>query len=236
MIVRSIAQGVARHHESSRRLRALACCAGALAFVALPLVAESQSANLGGRWTISGEAGGVLGGKWLDGPDAPTITSGAGAELSLRALYPASNRVSAGVAVRVAAQSLRLREQGASWDGGTLTTGQLLAIAAYGLSRGISWDSDLDVGGGLTLLSGARAIFPFSTASRVAPSGDVGVSFRHQASVSPSGARRRSLIGQTGLFARYGITRLDPGSASPGGAVGVSGWVTRTSVGLRIER
>ncbi len=188
------------------------------------------------RWQVSGEAGGIIGGQWLKGDNAPSITAGAGAELSLRAVRGLRARVDGGAAVRVSAQSLQLKENDASWSGPTITAGSLIAISSIAVARSETWRSALDAGAGVMFLSGARSIYPFSTASRLAPTLEGGVSFRHE--VDAGVRAKRSLIGQTGFFARYEITRIDPGAApvGGGGAVGITGWVGRVALGLRVER
>jgi hypothetical protein len=206
--------------------------------VCAPRAATAQTPV--GEWTLSGEAAGVLGGTWLKGTRAPNVSAGPGAELSLRTVYATSSRLGVGAALRVASQSLRADELDARWDAGTISTAQLLGLASVALSSRSQWPVHLDLGVGGVALSGARALFPFSASSRIAPAFEAGVGIRHDAgdATSATAPRRRSLIGQTGVFVRYNVIRFDPGSAAAGtgGAAGSAGWVGRVVLGLRIDR
>lgn len=189
------------------------------------------------RWVVAGEAGGIVGGRWLRGGDVPTISSSAGAELSLRATRGAAPHVDLGAAVRIAAQGLQFRQNADRWSGPTLASGALVGLASMSVHQSDSWRSAIDLGAGLAWFSGARNVYPFSSASQVAPVVEAGVSLRHLPG-DGGPAHRRSLIGQTGFFARYELTRLDPGATPVGapGATGVAGTVGRIAVGLRVER
>lgn len=212
----------------------------ALVALTLPLCAshsEAQSKPIGAvassvehRWLLRGEIGGVLGGTWLTGVSAPTVSSKPGVSLSLDAHRATGRRVNAGAAVRMHAQPLTLREHGISWDGGTLTDAQFLGTMAIALHRGNRLQSAVELGGGLALLAGARTIYPFTDAGRVTLATEGGVS------VQRNDARQsRSLA----LVIRYGVVRLDPGPASvtdPDAMHGSAGWVGRASLGLRVQR
>lgn len=216
------------------RASRVAGCALALLFVGRPLHAQSVDT----RWRLSGDAGGMLGGTWLSGGEAPVVSGGAGAELSLRATRGLSRRVSGGGALRVASQPLQFREHNEHWSGPTLSTGAFVGVLSTRVAQTETWQSALELGAGGAWLAGARSVFPFSTASRVAPVLEAGMAFHHEPRLSSTGRPTKSLLGQTGVFARYSMLRIDPGAVPAGnpGAQGATGWAGRVALGLRVDR
>jgi hypothetical protein len=171
-----------------------------------------------------------LGGTWLSGAAAPTVSTRPGVALSLDVHRTTGSRISGGGAARVQAQPLQLREHDIEWDGGTLTDAQLLGTLAVALHRGSSLQSALEFGGGLTFLSGARTLYPFSQAGRVTVASEGGISLQR------SDARHTRAMA---IVLRYAVVRLDPGPTSvtnPEAMSGTVGWVGRSTLGLRIQR
>jgi hypothetical protein len=212
----------------------------ALSLVLLFCVAHDAGAQASSGWTLSGDVGGAFGGTWLEGPSVPTVSSGTGVSVALGARRSLRSRradgVSAGVAVRVAAQPLRLREQGARWDGGTLTDAQLIGTLTLPIDRAPRRRVDVELGAGLSVLSGTSSLFPFSALARTLPTLESGlVLFRNRAADDAAARIGRPI----GLFLRYSVTRVDP---IPAPADDVSstpttaGWVRRVFVGLRVQR
>ena len=185
-------------------------------------------------WTVNGEAGALIGGAWLTGENAPRVTTGAGAVVSLGVRRSAGVRSNAGLSLRVAVQQVEMRELGARWDAGTLTDAQLLGTASVALRRSGRVHSDVEIGAGVAVLSGARSVFPFSDVSRFAPAAEVGIA-------AMPGGRRESDRGLRpfALVARYSVMRLDPASGTAGAPdemVATAGWVGRVTIGLRVQR
>lgn len=208
---------------------ALAC-----ASVVSVVVDAQPPADAGQSWTFSAEAGAVHGGTWLDGKTVPRVRGGFGAAFSVATLHHPALRTSVGLAARLAIQPVRVREADVSWDGGTLTDAQLMGVAAWSLRTQGTLRPQAEFGAGVSLLSGARAVYPL-TGTQVAPTVEAGLSVSHDA--SGASVRRRTLA----LFVRYAITRLDPGVAPLGdtnaalaGMSTASGWAGRTSVGIRM--
>lgn len=200
--------------------------------------AFAQSPQLQG-WAVAGEFAGALGGTWLESTGAPRVTTTTGAQLSLSVNRPTSTRVALGAAIRVSAQSLQLKEAGTSWSGGTLTTGQVLGTMSIYLPHSERISPALEVGGGLSMLSGAKTLLPFSTASRIAPAGEIGLSVRRTANTDVDVRRTAFDLRALALVVRYDVTRLDPGSSASGGEVprgATAGWVGRFFVGARVMR
>lgn len=213
----------------------------ALSLLLLVSVADESRAQASpAGWTLSGEVGGAFGGTWLEGPSVPTVSSGTGVAVAVgirRSLKtPRADGLSAGVAVRVAAQPVHLRELGSHWEGGTLTDAQVMGTLTLPIDRTPRRRANLELGAGLSVLSGARTLYPFSALARTLPTLESGlVLFRSRAAEGASSRISRPL----GLFVRYGVTRVDPTpvpaddvSAAPTTA----GWVGRFAVGLRVQR
>jgi hypothetical protein len=213
-----------------------------LSLVALLLTADdgrAQPAPTG--WTLSGDVGGAFGGTWLAGPSAPSVSTGTGVVVAVGARRPLSIRraadgSSAGVAVRVSSQPVRLREQGARWDGGTLTDVQVMGILSHPIDRAPRRRADVELGAGLSVPSGSSSIYPFSALGRTLPTIESGLAlFRSRANDDTATRSPRPL----GLFVRYSLTRVDP---TPAPADDVSstpttaGWVGRFAIGLRVQR
>lgn len=212
-----------------------------LSLVVLLLTADDGRAQPSPTgWTLSGDVGGAFGGTWLAGSSAPSVSTGTGVAVALGARRRLSSRradgMSAGVAVRVAAQPVRLREQGAQWDGGTLTDAQVMGTLTIPVDRTPRRRADVEFGAGLAVLSGAGTLYPFSALARTLPTLESGlVLFRSRAANDATARASRPL----GLFVRYSMTRVDP---APARADDVSstpttaGWAGRVSVGLRVQR
>ncbi len=187
-----------------------------------------------GVWLVGGDVGAIMGGTWLEGSRAPTLSGGVGVALSLDAKHSVSDRLDVGGAIRVAAQPLRLHEAQARWDGGTLTDAQILGTIAIARRHVGHLEADFTFGGGLALLTGARSLFPFSAAGPVTPVTEAGIVLRR------GGRRDGGLTSRTlALFARYSVVRLDPGP-TPAAAIDATsasvGWVARTTIGIRVQR
>ncbi len=203
----------------------------------LPRGDASTTAGGGGRaagWLVGGDVGALMGGTWLEGTQAPTLSGGVGVALSLDAKHSVSGRLDVGGAIRVAAQPLRLREADARWDGGTLTDAQILGTIAIARRHAGQLETDLTFGGGLALLTGARSLFPFSAAGTVTPVTEAGIALRRGGRGDGGLTSRR-----VALFARYSVMRLDPGptpAAAMDATSASAGWVARTTIGLRVER
>ncbi len=176
-------------------------------------------------WRVTGEVGGVLGGTWLRGVGAPTVTTDPGATIGVGATRQLVSGVSAGATLRIGAQPVVMREVGATWSGGTLTEADVLAQLIVMSAQGTTLRPALEVGVGAAVLTGARDVLPFHDASRVAPIAEAGFSVRRDANSSTPQ--------DLALFVHYGIVRLD---ASGTNAVTSSGWVRRVTLGLRVTR
>jgi len=200
-------------------------------YVALLVIAVSSAANtLSAQgaidgWRVTGEVGGVIGGTWLRGTGAPTVTTDPGATIGVGASRQLVSGVSAGATLRIGAQPVVMKETGATWAGGTLTETELMAQLTIMSAQGTTLRPALELGAGAALLTGARNVLPFHDASSIAPIAEGGFSVRRDANSSTS----RELA----LFVHYGLVRLD---ASAAGAVTTSGWVQRLTIGLRVTR
>lgn len=199
---------------------------------------RAQSSPAG--WSLSGDVGGAFGGTWLEGPSVPTVSTGTGVAVALGARRSLRSRrddaFAAGLAVRVVAQPLRLREQGARWDGGTLTDAQFMGTLTLPIDRAPRRRADVEFGAGVSVLSGAGTLYPFRALARTLPTVESGiVLFRSRADAAASSRITRPL----GVFVRYSITRVDP-TPAPADDVSSSsttaGWVGRVAVGLRVQR
>lgn len=210
-----------------------------IAIIAFSAPAARAQSSQGAGWTVAGEFGGAIGGTWLESTGAPRVSSTTGAQLSLSASRPTKSRVALGAAVRVSAQSLQLKEVDQTWSGGTLTNGQLMGTMSVDLPRSAQIATALEFGGGLSILSGARDLAPFTTASRVAPTGEFGVAIRRAPSTYAVVRRTAFDLRALALVLRYDVTRFDPGNSASGGAVprnATAGWVGRMVVGARVMR
>jgi hypothetical protein len=176
-------------------------------------------------WRVTGEVGGVIGGTWLRGTGAPTVSTDPGAAIGVGAMRPLGGGVSGGAAIRIGAQPVVMKELGASWSGGTLTETDILAQLTMMSAQGTTFRPALELAAGAAVLTGARNVLPFHDASTIAPIAEGGVSFRRDANSSTPQ--------DLALFVHYGIVRFD---ASATNAVSTSGWVRRVSVGLRVTR
>jgi hypothetical protein len=212
----------------------------ALSMVLLLCVAHDARAQASSGWTLSGDVGGAFGGTWLDGPSVPTVSSGSGVTVALGARRSLRSRraddVSAGVAVRVVAQPLRLREQGARWDGGTLTDAQIIGTLTLPIDRAPRRRAEVELGAGLSVLSGTSSLYPFSALPRTLPTVESGLVLYRNRPADTAATRSARPIG---LFVRYSVTRADP-SPTPADDVSstptTAGWASRVSVGLRVQR
>lgn len=189
------------------------------------------------------EVGALFGGSWVSGKNAPNVTGGSGILLSLGLLQHISNRNDAGIVVRGSLQAIEISELGVTWDGGTTIEGQLLGTMRFLLPSKRSIRPQVDVAAGMTVISGAESVFPFSKSGRLAPMADLGVALGwfsgppdDVVEVTPvPRVRRKELL----IFVRYGVVRLDP-AAEPGTVNEViqstAGFVGRVTAGLRFVR
>ena len=220
----------------SLRLQATLSCALAACLPWAKVFAQSR-AELDTRWHVAGEVGGVIGGTWLSGLDVPTVATGGGAQVAIRATRTVSAGARAGAALRVGAQPLHLTENAVRWDGGTLADVQLVGTLSLGVTPVGALMSDIDFSAGVSTFSGASTIVPFRSAPRVAPSADVGISVHRGRSSDEANAEREPH--PYALFARYSAVRIDPGSPTTGevGRTSASaGWARRVTVGMRVQR
>jgi hypothetical protein len=175
-------------------------------------------------WTVSGEAGAVAGSTWLNGNGAPRVTSKIGFLFGVAAMRSLRNSVAAGAAFRVGIQPLELKENGATWSGGTLAEYDLVAKLAFPVVALRSLNAAIEVGGGTAVLSGANDVLPFSGAPSVAPLAEVGASVN----LGPATSRRT-----LALVLRYGLLRMTLDDAT---TEATSGWVSRLTAGIRVTR
>ncbi len=187
-----------------------------------------QAQRLPMNWRVTAEVGGVIGGTWLTGPQAPTVGGDLGVTLGVGALRSLVPNAAAGVALRLGSQGLTVTEQDASWSGGTLTEADVVGVLALTSRRRARAQLSLDVGGGLAFLSSARDLLPFRGAVRASPLGEIGLAVR-RAGLVKADAPRRDLA----LFARYSALRVGTAATS---VDHTSGWIGRISVGLRVTR
>ncbi len=203
----------------------------AIALLAAALLAASPRrvvAQVAARqWHVTGELAGVIGGTWLNGSTAPTVTTAPGVVLGIDVHRNVSSRASAGASVRIGAQPLSLTERETKWSGGTLTEGNALGVVSLFATGEKNLNISLDFGFGIALLSGARSILPFRDASSLSPLGELGVSL-HRNTTGLKSARY-----EQGLFVRYSMLRLDASAAE---ATATTGWVSRLTAGVRISK
>lgn len=178
-------------------------------------------------WRFAGEAGGSVGGTWLEGPRAPTVASRTGFLFGVGLQRGWSEFVAAGAALRAGIQPLELRENGDTWSGGTLTEANFVGSVSLQSRQRRMYRVSLDLGAGAAVLSGANDILPFRDAASLAPLGEVGVALRRGA--TNADASRRDLA----LFARYSALKVNSEYVN---AVASSGWVGRVIAGVRITR
>lgn len=214
-----------KHDRTLHRVATLAylLLAALLTFAPRLIIAQGTVPH----WHVAGELGGVVGGTWLNGSNAPTVTSTPGVVLGIKVQRTVSPHASAGAAIRLAAQPLSLRERDTKWSGGTLTEGDLLGVVSLYAARDQPVSVSVDVGLGIAVLSGARSILPFRDASHLSPLGELGVSLRQSTTRAQSARQERA------LFVRYGMLRLD---ASATETIATTGWVGRLTAGVRITK
>lgn len=194
----------------------------------LPHTLDAQS-DLSGPvvWRFVGEAGGSVGGTWLEGPRAPTVSSRTGFLFGIGLQRGWTEFVAAGAAIRAGIQPVELRENGDTWSGGTLTEANFVGLLSLQSRQRRTYRVSLDLGGGAAVLSGANDILPFHDAASLAPLGEVGVALRRGA--TNADASRRDLA----VFARYSALKVKSEYVN---AVATSGWVGRIVAGVRITR
>jgi hypothetical protein len=131
-------------------------------------MAEAQGSTIAGGegiepgWRISGEVGGIFGGQWLSGASAPRVSTAAGLALSVSGVRWTTGRAHFGISARGAMQPITMDEAGTRWSGGTATDVQLLGTVAYAIRRSGHVHSDVELGGGISFITGTREVFPFS--------------------------------------------------------------------------
>jgi len=178
-------------------------------------------------WRVYGEVGGAFGGTWLRGVAAPTVTTDPGATIGLSAQRELHAGISVGAGARVGAQSVVMKEAGATWSGGTLTETDGYALASFRAPQGTFARPSFQVGGGIAFLSGARAVVPFRDAQRYAPLMQAEVAVRRD-NADPT---RREIA----LLVRANVLRLSAGGDGAS-ATSSSGWVRRFALGVQIAR
>ena len=184
----------------------------------------SQGIKPPAGWRFAAEAGGTTGGVWLEGVRAPRVSSNAGFQFAAALHRPVADALSAAASLRVSLQPLALRENGASWQGGTLTEYDLLAVLSFRAPGALSSNVSIEAGLGAAVLSSSKDIVPFGSGSTVAPLGELGTAIAI--------GDRASWGSDLAIVARYGIVRLT--SRSDG--ADTMGWVGRASAGVRITR
>lgn len=220
----------------SLKIHATLSCALAACLSGASALAQS-GVELDSRWHVAGEVGGVIGGTWLSGIGVPTVATGAGAQVAIRATRAVRARTSAGMSLRVGAQPLHLTENAVRWDGGTLADVQLVGTLSLGARPLGTLLSEIDFSAGVSTFSGAGAIAPFHSAPRVAPLADAGVSFRRKRRREEANAEREPH--PYALFARFSLVRVDPGSpgtTNAGRTSASAGWVHRATLGMSVQR
>lgn len=229
------------HDARGRTLQRVLACAltvGLSSLCALSTIA-AQTGDVSAGWKYTGDVGATLDGDWLSGTGAPAVSGTTGAQLSLGVQRRASARALVGSAIRISSQPLRLSENGAHWDGGTITVTQLLGTVGVPLSRGSSMSSTLELSGGAAFLSGARTIAPFSTSGRLAPTADAGVVLGRGTSRSSTDTRSGFDFRSLSLVLRYDVMRVDPNGDATSTTLtqdAVAGWVGRVVIGMRVVR
>ena len=197
----------------------VAGAAAVLGLAATPILAQEITVP----WRPMQEIAAWTAGTWLSGARIPTVTSPLGGAIGIGIERGWRPDASAGFMLRGAVQSLRLREAGASWAGGTVREANVLGmLRAEALHRG-RLHGDVDVLGGVSILTGAADILPFRDAGLVQPTGEVGLSVRRGDTAEPP-------TRHVALFTRVGVVRL---GATAANALTTSGWVRRVAVGLR---
>jgi len=207
-----------------------------LPLVALLLSSAPVGAQYPGEtyWALHGDVGGVFRSVWSDGAGAPTVSTRTGAVLSLGVDRVAPGGTAVGAVLRVGTQPLQLEEGAARWQGGTLTDAHLMGTFTIPLDRSDRRRADVQLGGGLAMLSTSRALLPFSATGRFVPALESSlVLYRSRLPVDDRGSH------PIGVFVRYGVVRMDPTPevAMPISASAVTaGWVSRISAGVRLHR
>ncbi len=232
-----------RRHALFARVLLVAACGCALRSTVLTAQTSKRTpAAPQSGWTLVGDVAGVLRGTWLSSTTAPTVESDVGVSLAVGAQRALSARTRGGIAVRVQSQPLRLSESGERWDGGTLTVGDVVGLLVLPGVRAAGMQSEVEISSGLSLLTGARNIFPFSSAGMLTPLVGVGaVVFRatDRATDRASDRAVRTPTRRLNVIVRYDLIRLDPGPTLAGSLdtfAGTAGWASRISAGLRVHR
>ena len=201
--------------------------AAAGAWIAPRTIAAQGALREPVAWRFVGEAGASVGGTWLEGPRAPTVSSKTGFLFGLGLQRGWTEFVAAGATLRAGIQPLELHENGDAWSGGTLTEANFVGTLSLQSRQRRTHRISLDLSGGAAVLTGASDIVPFNSAASLAPLAEVGVAIRRGA--TNAGASRRDLA----LFARYSALKL---KAEYVHAVTTSGWVGRVVAGVRVTR
>lgn len=188
---------------------------------------ETGALRLVPVWRVIAEAGGSIGGTWLEGPRAPKVVSKPGFLFGLGLQRGWTEFVAAGASIRAGVQPVEMQENGERWSGGTVTEADLVATLSLQSRQRTTNRISLDVSGGAAVLTGANDVLPFQDAQSLAPLVEVGVALRR--GVADSDASRRDLA----LIVRYSMLKLQTEYIN---AVVTPGWVGRTMIGLRITR
>lgn len=211
----------------SRRLSA-----GILLAATALLPASAHGQELGALrlvpvWRVIAEAGGSIGGTWLEGVRAPKVVSKPGFLFGLGLQRGWTEFVAAGASIRAGVQPVEMQENGERWSGGTVTEADLVATLSFQSRQRTTNRISLDVSGGAAVLAGANDVLPFQDAQSLAPLLEVGVALRR--GLADSDASRKDLA----LIVRYSMLKLQTEYIN---AVITPGWVGRTMIGLRITR
>ena len=192
---------------------------------------SASNASEPARWRMSGEVGGVLGGRWLSGGESPRVSTDPGLSLSVAVRRETSGRANVGLSLRGAMQPISMDEAGMQWSGGTATDAQLLGTVGYAMRSTGQLLADVEVGGGIAFIAGTRTVFPFTEISRFSPAAEAGIALS-LGEVGETLYRYRPFA----LVVRYGVLRVDAfgGDASqPSSLTTAAGWVGRTTIALR---
>ncbi len=175
------------------------------------------------RWTTSAEIGALFGSTWLVGNNNPTITTTPGVMAGLTVNRIVGEKRALGLASRFSAQPLSLREHDMRWSAGTLTQFDMLLTASLFLPEARGPQIAVNVGGGATVLGGARNLTPFRDVARVVPLVEAGMTLHR---TSTRHARDQA------VFVRYGVLRIDASSSG----LTTTGWVRRLAAGVSLSR
>lgn len=201
-------------------------CLALLTALLIPLGAPSaQTTDTRVRPHV--ELGAAPGGTWLDGPNAPTVSTGIGLLGGLGVSRGFSPVVDGGLVVRAVSSSVQLEEAGTTWEASRALEVSLLASTSLHSRRPSALRVSLDVLAGVTHLAGPRDVVPFRDASSFSPVGEVGVSVRRRS------AETQRARGDLALFVRYNMTRVGINARD---ATGTAGTVSRIVAGVRLTR